>query len=122
MLTSVKPCEANQRLSARVEKRGQAGTDRGPRFLHREGRGHDAGDRLGLHRVVDGAEQVILAAEVVIEGALGDAGPLDDVVDRGGRIPVFGEQLARDRDQQLTGGLALASPQPLDSHGLQPTY
>ena len=81
-----------------------------------EGGGHDARHRVGLYRLVDGSEQGVLAAEVVVEGSSSHARPLDDVLDRGRRVAPFGEPLAGDGDQEVTGLLRLPGPQRLDIH------
>jgi hypothetical protein len=82
---------------------GQGGCD------HR--RGH-----LGLHYLVDGGKQGVLARKVVIEGPAGHSHPLDDALDRGSGIAALGEELAGDVYQLLAGRLCLALSQPLDSH------
>ena len=86
-------------LEASVQERRQAGADRGPGLRHGECGGHDARRGVGLHRVVDGAEQRVLAREVVVEGPPGHPRPLDDLLDRRRRVAAFGEQLASDRDE-----------------------
>jgi len=105
-----------RRLQAGVEERGQARSHRGPRILLGQRRGHHRPCGLVEHHVVDRLEQRVLAAEVVVESAFRDAGPLHDVVHRGRRVALLGEPLARDCDQQLPGGLRLPFAQPLDSH------
>ena len=40
----------------------------------------------------EGLDQVLLGLEMVVEGALGDAGAADDVVDRGAVVAALGEQ------------------------------
>jgi hypothetical protein len=64
-------------------------------------------DRGRLDGVERGLEEGLLAAEVVVERALGDAGPLDDRVERSGRVAPFREQLQRRVDQRLPGGLGV---------------
>ena len=73
---------AERRLEAGVEERRQPRPDCGPRLRLGQRGGHDAGDGVGLDGVVDGPEQVVLAAEVVVQRPFGDPGALDDLLDR----------------------------------------
>ena len=107
---------AELRFETGVQKGRQTGADGGPRVRHGERGGHHPRDDVSLHRVVDGAKQRLLAAEVVVERPSRHARPLDDVLDRGRRVAPFGEQLAGDRDQEVVCLLRLAGPQRLDSH------
>ena len=50
-----------------------------------------------LDPLEDRLEERLLAGVVVVERALGDVGAGDDRVERGGGVPVLGEQLARPR-------------------------
>jgi hypothetical protein len=52
----------------------------------------------------DGVEERLLAAEVVIERALGHLGAGHDRVQRGARVAVLGEQLGGDLEERLLGG------------------
>src|SRR5262249_27088846 len=55
----------------------------------------DAGDPLGhlaLELLVDGVEQLGLAAEVVVEGAAGDAGGADDLLGADRVVAALGKQ------------------------------
>ena len=47
----------------------------------------------------DLAEDLLLRVEVAVEGAVGDAGAGDDVVDVGVEVPLLGEHLGGGRDQ-----------------------
>ena len=54
-------------------------------------RRQSSGGHLGGHLLVHRPEQVLLVAEVVVERAPGQAGPLDDLLGAGGLEPVPGE-------------------------------
>src|SRR5713226_7859659 len=76
---------------------------------------------LAHHLFVDLLEQGGLAAEVVVDGALGDACAGGDLLDRGGGVPALPEQLAGRRDEREPRGVALglafvSSNQGLDIH------
>src|SRR6202171_3897515 len=62
---------------------------------------------LALHLLVDLLEQVGLAAEVVVEGALGDAGLSRHLLDRRGGVATLAKQLSSGRDQREPCGVAL---------------
>ena len=89
-------------LEVRVERGEAAAHECVPRVGLEEG----GGDRLGhlpLHQFEHLAEQVILAGEVVVEGALRDARGRDDLVDRRLREAGAPEQLAPDLEQRSPG-------------------
>ena len=69
---------------------------------------------IGLDPFEDGLEQRLLAAEVVVQRALGHPGARDDRVERGVGVAVLGEQVLGDVDQRALGGggvlLAPAGP------------
>ena len=112
---------AERRLEAGVEEGRKTGPDAGPGFpLGRRGC-HDGGDRIGLDRFVHGAEQRVLAAEVVVERSFGGARPLGDVLDRRGGEALFREHLTGDGDKQVASRFRLARSQPLDTHDPNPT-
>ena len=48
---------------------------------------------FALHLFEYGSEQIVLALEVVVEGALRDTGPDDHFVGRGVRVSLLAEQL-----------------------------
>ena len=77
---------------------------------------HDTGHDLALDRLVDGAEQGLLAREVVVQGAARHPCLLDDVVDRGRPVAVLGEVLPCHLDQEAARRLRLADPERLDGH------
>src|SRR3954469_11737745 len=63
-------------------------------------------------------EDLLLAREVEVEGALRDAGRLGDLHHRGVVIPRFGEALLRRVDQAATGRRALLRERaPVDRGG-----
>jgi hypothetical protein len=107
---------AERGVEARVQEGRQTGADARPWFLCGERGGHDRRDDIGLDGLVHGAEQRVLAAEVMVQSPLRDTRTLDDVLDRGRRVALVGEPLAGDCDEELAGGFRLAFPQPLDSH------
>jgi hypothetical protein len=73
--------------------------------------GHERGaDHVGdvpLHVLDHRPEEVVLVPEVVVEGALGDAGPPGDLVDGGGREALLAEQVTGGADERPPGGLGL---------------
>jgi hypothetical protein len=62
---------------------------------------------LTLHIVDDGAEEVLLVAEVVVEGPSGDACPPHDLFGRGVGVAALREEGAGGREQCPAGGLRL---------------
>jgi hypothetical protein len=81
--------------------------------------GDGGGQPLHLAVDDDGVE-ALLAAEVLVDDRLRHAGPLGDLLDRGGLVAALGEQRAGDADEllaSLLGGHADALAGPLGSDG-----
>ena len=64
------------------------------------------------HPGVDLVQQVVLGAEVVVEGALGDARRLDDLLDRGAVVALLGEEPGGGGQQPLGYGRAVPVRRP----------
>ncbi len=77
-----------------------------PRVGPEEEHGHLVGD-LAVDLLEHGPEQVLLAPEVVVQRALGDAGPGHHLVDGGVRVAVRAEELPGGPDQGGPGRVAL---------------
>ena len=73
------------------------------------GRGEDRLDDVGLDRLVDGAEQVLLAGEVVVHRAAGDPGGVDDLLAAGRGVALTGEQATSRCDQRAPGRVRVRS-------------
>ena len=86
-----------------VEERVRAEAQLARRIAAGAGRGEDRLDDVGLDRLVDGAEQVLLAGEVVVHRAAGDPGGVDDLLAAGRGVALMGEQAASRRDQRAPG-------------------
>jgi hypothetical protein len=88
-----------------VEKHLGAGEHR----LDDAGAGRRGGGKLlhelRLHLLVDGSQQLALAAEVVVQRAASDPRPPDDLLGAHAGIAAGGEQLARGADQRRAGRL-----------------
>ena len=66
--------------------------------------------RIGLDHCVDGTEQLWLALEVVVHGALRDPSVTRDVVDGRRVVPLRPEQPPRRCEDRGTGGHDLVRP------------
>ena len=66
--------------------------------------------RIGLDHGVDGTEQLWLALEVVVHGALRDPSVTGDVVDGRRVVALRPEEPSRRREDRLAGGLDLFRP------------
>ena len=79
---------------------------------------------LGHVLVEDGEEEVCLALEVGVDGAVGVAGLLGDLLDGGAAVAAAGEDLARPRSARRGCGPVArrASPLPLRCHSIGITF
>ena len=107
-------------LHGGIEHRVQVGVAAGPELLqglvaprHRRfGRGRDD---LGLDFLVDGDEEGLLVAEVVLQGAARHAGQRDDLLPAGSGVPLGREELTGRADEGGPGrlrSLRLRPPRP----------
>jgi len=71
------------------------------------------------HVVVDGQEQLVLAAEVVVDAADTGPGSEDDLADRGGAVAAFTKNGGRGAQYALLGRIRLLPAPPGLRH--QPT-
>jgi hypothetical protein len=83
-------------------------------FMARSAGADDDLGELGHHGALDrverGLEQGLFAAEVVVERAFGHPGALGDLVQRGGRVPPFGEEVDRTVHKGMPCGLGVLQP------------
>ena len=91
------------RVGAGVEEGAHAGHHQLPRVVDAADAGADVGDQRLLELLVDGAEEVALVGEVVVERAAGDAGPGHDLLGADARVAALGEQLAAGAQQRVAG-------------------
>ena len=113
---------AHGRVEGGVEEGVAAEAEAGQRVAALHGRLRHPRPDLVLEVHEHGPEQVLLAAEVVVERAPRHARSLDDLLARGRREAALGEQRPGRRQQQAAGGgrpLRLRAAGPLlavDSH------
>src|SRR5689334_9065303 len=79
-------------------------------------------DDLVVEAVGDREEQLLLAGEVLVDRAPGEAGRRRDLLEGGAFVAALGEHLGGRRDQDVTGLLPTSLPgQLLHRHGLMYT-
>src|SRR5690606_30170023 len=66
----------------------------------------DARVNLLAHRIDDRVEEFVLVGKMIIEGAFGDLGFSDDLVDRDRAYRAFGDQVLAGVNQGLAGSIA----------------
>ena len=85
----------------KLEHRADPGLDRLRPVLGLLEGGGDPLAQLLHHRLVGGDEALVLAREVLVEGAAGDGGGAGDVGDRRARVAMLGDRLGDPGDQAL---------------------
>ena len=99
--------EQRDLLHRRIDAGVEEGARSQPQRLHGVGGGRSDGAEvlreLRLQLLEDGDEEVLLAAEVVVERAAGHAGGADDLLGAHCAVAALGEELARCGDEGRTG-------------------
>lgn len=102
----------DRRLETGVEERLSPHEHPLPRALLAHRDRIDLLDELALELFEDGLEQVLLIAEMVIEGPLGNPRSANDFLDRRGRVASSAEELAGGAEKRRSGGLGLLRSEP----------
>jgi hypothetical protein len=104
-------------VGAGVEEGAHAGDDQLPRILDPGDARADVGHQSPLELLVDGAEEVALVGEVVVEGAPGDTGTGDDLLGADAGKAALGEELTADPQKRVAGGVSARRASPLGLRG-----